>query len=58
MYTEDIETNGFAVIPNVLDSETVTRLIDQLGQIPSSDATKQRGQSFFGIRNLLKWHRS
>jgi ectoine hydroxylase-related dioxygenase (phytanoyl-CoA dioxygenase family) len=53
MYTEKIETNGFGVIPNVLDSATVTRLIDKLRQIPSSDATKQRGQSFFGIRNLL-----
>lgn len=53
MYTEDIESNGFAVIPNALDPATVAVLVDQLARIPRSDATKQRGQSYFGIRNLL-----
>ncbi len=53
MYTKEIELNGFAVIPNVLDSEIVACLVDQLAQVPRSKATKQRGQSYFGIRNLL-----
>ena len=53
MYTEQIESNGFAVIPDVLDRATVVRLIDQLAQVPPSNATKQRGLSYFGIRNLL-----
>jgi ectoine hydroxylase-related dioxygenase (phytanoyl-CoA dioxygenase family) len=53
MYTIEIESNGFAVIPNVLDPATVSCLVDQLAHIPRSNATKQRGQSYFGIRNLL-----
>jgi len=53
MYTKEIESNGFAVIPNVLDPATVAWLVDQLAHIPRSNATKQRGQSYFGIRNLL-----
>lgn len=53
MYTEEIKSNGFAVIPNVLDPAIVASVIDQLGRVPRSSATKQRGQSYFGIRNLL-----
>jgi hypothetical protein len=53
MYTEEIESNGFAVIPDVLDPTTVAKLVEQLTHIPRSDATKQRGQSYFGIRNLI-----
>lgn len=53
MYTEEIELNGFSVVPNVLDPETVACLIAQLERIPNSDAIKQRGPSYFGIRNLL-----
>jgi len=53
MYTEEIESNGFAVIRNVLDPRVVAELVDQLARIPRSNATKQRGDSYFGIRNLL-----
>jgi hypothetical protein len=53
MYTEEIESNGFAVIPDVLDPTSVAKLVEQLTHIPRSDATKQRGQSYFGIRNLI-----
>lgn len=53
MYAEQIESNGFAVIPDVLDPATVDRVIDQLAIIPRSSATKQRGERYFGIRNLL-----
>lgn len=53
MYTEEIELNGFAVVPNVLDPATVACLIAQFESIPHSNAIKQRGQSYFGIRNLL-----
>jgi len=52
-YSEDIETKGFAIVPGVLDSRGVARIIEQLIQIPRSDSTRQRGQSYFGIRNLL-----
>ena len=53
MYTKEIESNGFAVIPRVLDPVTVACLVDQLAHVPRSNATKQRGESYFGIRNLL-----
>lgn len=52
-HAEEIQAQGFAVIPDVLDATTVARLIDQLKRIPRSHATKQRGQNYFGIRNLL-----
>lgn len=53
MHREEIQARGFAVIPGVLDEGTVGSLIDQLNRIPRSHSTKQRGQSYFGIRNLL-----
>lgn len=53
MYAEEIKSNGFAVIPDVLDPATVDSLIDQFALIPRSNATKQRGDRYFGIRNLL-----
>jgi ectoine hydroxylase-related dioxygenase (phytanoyl-CoA dioxygenase family) len=52
-YRETIRTIGFAIIPGVLDSAQVVSVIEQLKEIPRSESTKQRGQSYFGIRNLL-----
>lgn len=53
MYNKEIDSNGFAVIPKLLDPATVALLVDQLANIPRSNSTKQRGSSCFGIRNLL-----
>ena len=53
VYQEEIQTRGFAVVPGVLDAETIVRLTEQIERIPGSHSTKQRGHSFFGIRNLL-----
>lgn len=53
MYAKEIESNGFAIIPDVLDSGSVDSLIDRFALIPPSNATKQRGHRYFGIRNLL-----
>jgi hypothetical protein len=52
-YSEEIAVNGFAIIPGVLDSKGIDRIIEQLIQVAPSDSTRQRGQSYFGIRNLL-----
>jgi len=52
-YSEEIEAKGFAIVPGVLDSNSVARIMEQLREIPRSDSTRQRGQSYFGIRNLL-----
>ena len=53
MHSEEIQAQGFAVIPNVPDAAIVASLIDQLKRIPPSHSTKQRGRNYFGIRNLL-----
>ena len=52
-YSEEIEANGFAIVPGVLDLERVARVIEQIKEIPRGASTRQRGQSYFGIRNLL-----
>ncbi|GAC1446715.1 MAG: phytanoyl-CoA dioxygenase family protein [Pyrinomonadaceae bacterium] len=43
------EKLGYAVIQNVIDTETVVRITKQLENISSNESVKQRG----GIRNLL-----
>jgi ectoine hydroxylase-related dioxygenase (phytanoyl-CoA dioxygenase family) len=53
MYSQEIEVRGFIVISGVLDSATVDRVIEELRSIPRTNATKERGGSYFGIRNLL-----
>lgn len=52
-YYEEIQSRGFAIIPAVLDSQVVADITEQLACIKQSDSTKQRGSSYFGIRNLL-----
>ena len=52
-YSEEIEAKGFAIIPGVLESEGIDRIIEHLMQVAHGDSTRQRGQSYFGIRNLL-----
>jgi ectoine hydroxylase-related dioxygenase (phytanoyl-CoA dioxygenase family) len=52
-YSEDIKAKGFAIIPGVLDSKGIDRILEQLVQVTPNDSTRQRGQSYFGIRNLL-----
>ena len=53
IYSEEVQAKGFATIPGVLDAGVVAGIIAELRNIPRSEATKQRGQSYFGIRNLL-----
>ncbi|HEY3027615.1 MAG TPA: phytanoyl-CoA dioxygenase family protein [Pyrinomonadaceae bacterium] len=53
MYSEEIEASGFIVISGMLDPVTIARVVDQLRCIPRTNATKQRGGNYFGIRNLL-----
>jgi len=53
VYEEEVQSRGFAVVPGGLDAVTIARLIDQIERIPPSRSTKQRGESYFGIRNLL-----
>lgn len=52
-FAEKIASDGFAIIPGILDSLTVYSLLAQLEKVTVNEAVKRRGQSYFGIRNLL-----
>ena len=41
------------LISGVLDTGTLARLIEEVGSIPRTNATRERRGSYFGIRNLL-----
>jgi ectoine hydroxylase-related dioxygenase (phytanoyl-CoA dioxygenase family) len=53
-FVHELNENGFVIIENVIDSETVKRLQVELDSISLSEAVRKQGQSVFGIRNLLK----
>jgi len=52
-YLFSVEYNGFAVIGNFLSQESVSSLINELGNIEHNQAVIRRGQVAYGIRNLL-----
>jgi ectoine hydroxylase-related dioxygenase (phytanoyl-CoA dioxygenase family) len=53
-YSENIERDGFVILPSFLDAATVDRLRDQLANVKADDASSSRAGKAFGIRNLLK----
>ncbi|HEV3138545.1 MAG TPA: phytanoyl-CoA dioxygenase family protein [Pirellulales bacterium] len=53
MRATEIESTGFTIIPNVLDDQIVSWLLDQLERVTYGEAVRQRGDSYFAIRNLL-----
>jgi ectoine hydroxylase-related dioxygenase (phytanoyl-CoA dioxygenase family) len=52
-YFESIQVDGFAIIPHIVDSEMVSQLREELESVSSDEAVSRRGQSPYGIRNLL-----
>lgn len=52
-YAESIAQEGFAVLEEVIDSETVDLLLRALANVQERDLHKQRAGRAFGIRNLL-----
>jgi ectoine hydroxylase-related dioxygenase (phytanoyl-CoA dioxygenase family) len=55
-YVEKIQRDGFAIAPNILDSETVSLLIAQLNLLQkdqSTNAVSRRGSDAYGIRDLF-----
>lgn len=52
-YVEGIERNGFAIIKNVVDIETVEAFVQELKTICSDKVARRRAGKAFGIRNLL-----
>lgn len=52
-YVEDIEQDGFAVVQDLLDSQTVYNILEALANARVDGGESQRAGKFFGIRNLL-----
>lgn len=53
MQIAEIKENGFGVIENVLDAETVSFLANELSKINDPNAVSKRNEAIYGIRNLL-----
>jgi ectoine hydroxylase-related dioxygenase (phytanoyl-CoA dioxygenase family) len=52
-YVDDIECYGFAVLEDVVDSETINLLLDAVANAKIDSLYSQRAGKIFGIRNLL-----
>lgn len=52
-YISNIRRDGFAVIENVVDAETIAQLLAELRNMKAGGAFSQRAGKAFGIRNLL-----
>jgi ectoine hydroxylase-related dioxygenase (phytanoyl-CoA dioxygenase family) len=52
-YVDDIECYGFAVLEDVVDSETINLLLDAVANAKIDSLCSQRAGKTFGIRNLL-----
>ncbi len=49
----DVEQNGFAVLENVLDAETVSRLITEISKLKPANSVSRKNGAVYGVRNLL-----
>jgi ectoine hydroxylase-related dioxygenase (phytanoyl-CoA dioxygenase family) len=49
---ERVDQNGFAIIDDVISSNTVRQLLSAFAQLPVTQDTKKRSNQPFGIRNL------
>ena len=52
-YAEKLETQGLAILKNVIDDPIILELTDSLGKINPGRAVSRRGDAAFGIRDLL-----
>ncbi|HYX72255.1 MAG TPA: phytanoyl-CoA dioxygenase family protein [Nitrososphaera sp.] len=52
-FAEKLETQGFAILENVIDDAIISELSDSLGKISLNRAVSRRGDVAFGIRELL-----
>lgn len=53
IYVSQTERDGFAVVPDVLDAQTVAALIDAVGKAEGGAGSQRRG-SVYALRNLLE----
>ncbi len=50
----ELQENGFAIIPRVVDQPTVAALLNAVASVGLTDAVKQRAGRAYGIRRLLE----
>lgn len=55
LYVQAIERDGYAVIPDVVDAETIRNILEDLERVrvDTNEAVSRRAGKAFGIRNLL-----
>ena len=53
MESAEIDENGFGILENVLDAETVLRLTHDLANLKPSNSVSRKNESVYGVRNLL-----
>lgn len=53
-FTETFDRDGFTLVKNVLDAETIVHLRHALGQVESASSIRQRQNHTYAIRNLAK----
>ncbi|HEY8563497.1 MAG TPA: phytanoyl-CoA dioxygenase family protein [Pyrinomonadaceae bacterium] len=53
MNTAEIDENGFGVLENALDAETVSGLRRTLAKLPASESVSRKNEAVYGVRNLL-----
>ena len=52
-YVDDVERDGYATVPEFLDSKTISSVLEALANAKIDNGEGQRAGKFFGIRNLL-----
>jgi ectoine hydroxylase-related dioxygenase (phytanoyl-CoA dioxygenase family) len=53
-WLENLQQNGFAIVPNVIGAATIDELIAMFTRVRMNDAVKRRVGRAFGIRRLLE----
>lgn len=49
----EINENGFGILRNVLDAETVSHLTNESATLTLSNSVRRKNESIYGVRNLL-----
>jgi ectoine hydroxylase-related dioxygenase (phytanoyl-CoA dioxygenase family) len=53
MRLAEIDENGFGILENVLDTETVSSLINDLAALKPANSRRRKNEAVYGVRNLL-----
>ena len=52
-YVDDVERDGYAIVPEFLDSKTIDGVLEALANAKIDNGKGRRAGKFFGIRNLF-----